>query len=541
MSQMRILLEDDQGEFIVDKPKLAEALKDGKDITLVDIPGRFSVCDVVNGNGRRYSKAVWEQQLGAKSTLMQLIDNHACFGLLEHPKDGVVDLSSPISHVVTKAYMAENGEVRGSIRVLNTPDGKKLAALIESGYNPRVSSRGFGSVNHVNGVDEVAPDYVCEGWDIVARPSCANAVLVVPRQEDKNTLKDRYESLESFKKDDLILDLSRRLGYQTSEQAWEANPILRSDADEQLRESTETTKPVVTVDHQPAQPEHTMTTIEQIKESLRSLSVDPGKMSVSQVTEALRDLESLHNDVAKIAAAEPARGWECQKVHESISNAEKSIHDSLDAPKVTVAKLTEDLDKSYRVIKTLAETANAYKTKLAEEYARSEQYSALVKELTRRGRGWKQRAESLATSGALSERHFVVASEALDELAAMHKAQKRQYVEDVTALGKHVIETDCSESLKDPDLAHELSEAKTPAEVAKLRSKIEAKKKAKNAKPDKTECSGGKTESIKPAKPSESVTESADETDVHAVRPTLKDPSTLEESVAIARRLSGRQ
>jgi hypothetical protein len=88
--------------FIADKQRIVtESLPGG--ITRTRIPGRISLCDTVNGNGRRYSKPVWEKNLAPGSILMQSIAKSAAFGLLEHPKDGQVNWNSPISHLLTDA------------------------------------------------------------------------------------------------------------------------------------------------------------------------------------------------------------------------------------------------------------------------------------------------------------------------------------------------------------------------------------------------------------------------------------------------------
>ena len=171
--------------FFVDrtKPIVFEARADGRSSR---IPGRFSICDCVNGNNRRYSKRVWEKNLQTGSALREAMKRNAAFGFLEHPKDGIVDFLSPISHHVTEADLKEEKgttgkmvcEVHGTIEILETPEGGKLKALIEGGYNPMVSSRGYGSLEKgTDGVDNVCDDYVCEGWDVVIKPSFDTAEL----------------------------------------------------------------------------------------------------------------------------------------------------------------------------------------------------------------------------------------------------------------------------------------------------------------------------------------------------------------------------
>ena len=178
----RILLEDIQGVLEPDLSRVVteDAKIAGVTASVTRYPGRLSRCGVVNGNNRRYGRSVWEAQLKEGSHLRQIMQRGAAFGLLEHPADGKISLSSPISHALTEVSLTEAGEVHGTITVLNTPEGLKLKALIEGGYKPTVSSRGFGSLLRASdGVDDVQDDFLCEGWDIVFTPSFADAHLTV--------------------------------------------------------------------------------------------------------------------------------------------------------------------------------------------------------------------------------------------------------------------------------------------------------------------------------------------------------------------------
>jgi hypothetical protein len=168
----KILLEDTIGEFVVDRQSIAEStspIVNGR--SFLRMSGRLSLCDTLNGNNRIYPRKVWERQFQTGSRLMELIKRNRSVGLLEHPKDGQVSLNSPISHLLIDAKLLENGEVSGEILIINTPEGLKLRALVEAGFNPLVSSRGYGSLESVNGNDIVQEDYVCEGWDAVFHPS----------------------------------------------------------------------------------------------------------------------------------------------------------------------------------------------------------------------------------------------------------------------------------------------------------------------------------------------------------------------------------
>ena len=136
--------------FLPDKrtaPLVQETLPNGKPGWR--IPGRLSEVDKVNGNGRRYRKPVWEKNLQAGSSLLVKISECEAFGCLEHPKDGQITLESPISHAVVSAKLSEDGSVTGELVIIDYGDnspGRKLKAMIETGYNPwlRLPRKGIG-------------------------------------------------------------------------------------------------------------------------------------------------------------------------------------------------------------------------------------------------------------------------------------------------------------------------------------------------------------------------------------------------------------
>src|SRR5574343_1427005 len=358
---MRLLLEDCCGEFIVDRTKIvSESTPSGVSYKL--IPGRFSVCDVGNGNGRRYPRRVWEKNMQEGSTLQESIRKNGCWGLLEHPEDGRIDLRSPIAIRVTKAELKENGEVVGEIKVLDTAEGKKLQVLIDEGYNPLVSSRGFGSlIKGSDGLDEVQEDFVCEGWDVVIKPSFANAELFPKRD---------------------ALDVVT---------ATESQKNLKPE----IKESKVSTgaAPADTSVKQHKQPENIMD-LKQIREQLSALRGVDVK-SPQRFAESMSRLDDLHRAVASYVSENAKAAWDGQKLHDEISTLEKTFSETAQAPQLVATKLREDSAKLLKVTAAVAKTAETYKAKLGEALKKHNSNVELIEELTKRGRGWKARAEML--------------------------------------------------------------------------------------------------------------------------------------------------
>ena len=445
--------------FIVDRTKQPVSESRPNEIGYTRIPGRFSVCDCVNGNNRRYGKQVWEKNLKTGSTLQESIARNAAFGLLEHPKDGIVTLQSPISHQVTKAEMRESVdstgrkvyEVFGEIAIYDTDEGRKLKAIIEGGYNPLVSSRGYGSLERAtDGVDEVKDDYVCEGWDVVIKPSFETAELTPNRSTTTATIaapvapNPQAESLEK--------------GNSPAPAATAAPQTLKESAPQ-----SGTATPTSETKHNT----HKTMELNEIRARLDALrNVDPAKPK--RFAESMSQVEELHQNVAEWAAADPKRSWDASKLHKQLESLSESFTNTVNAPGKEAKRLSEQNNKLMKVINAVAGTAVTYKKKLGESLKADGSRVKMIEELTRRGQGWARIAESRKQKFSVMEKDFDTSCEALDLMAA-------RYHEDVTELGRRLIVLEFKEKAQTPEIQKSLKEATRLRHIVAIRETLEGK------------------------------------------------------------------
>lgn len=445
--------------FIVDRTKtpVAESRPNGGSLTR--IPGRFSVCDCVNGNNRRYGKRVWEKNLQPGSVLQESIKRNAAFGLLEHPKDGIVTLLSPISHHVTNAAMVEAAdpkgqkitEVVGEIALLDTEEGRKLKALIEGGYNPLVSSRGYGSLaKGTDGVDEVQEDYVCEGWDVVIKPSFENAELTPDRSSTNARM------AEPVAPNPQAESVQPKVAAPTTA----PTPVA-------LKESSPSTGAV------PKPASETKTSkknmeLNEIKTRIDSLRAVEPVQKTKRFAESMTTVEELHQQVAEWAAADPKRSWEATKLHKELDQVTEEYSETMKAPKREAKRLGEQNNKLMRVINAVASTAVTYKKKLGEALKADTSRVKMIEELTRRGQGWQRIAESRKQKFVTLEKDFDTSCEALDLMAG-------RYHEDVTELGRRLIVLEFKEKAQTPEIQKSLKEASRLRHIVAIREKLEGK------------------------------------------------------------------
>lgn len=512
--------------FIVDRsrPFVSEARNGGVSIT--KIPGRFSICDAVNGNNRRYSRKVWEKNLSENSTLMQSIKRNSAFGLLEHPKDGTVTLLSPISHLVTDAKLTKSAgtdgkeisEVQGEIMLIGTEEGKKLTALIEAGYNPLVSSRGYGSlVKGTDGVDEVQDDYTCESWDVVLKPSFDNAELMPERREAVKEAAPVNE-VKTVTEDQKPISAPG-----SSAGGAAAAPASVS----------EQKKPV---------PQPPMITLNELKSKVQGLrAMDVSKLDPSGFAEGMGLMESVHQDIANYAAEDTKRSWDAQKMHEEVKAVAQQWVEAAMAPAKKAAKLQEDRDKLLQVVGTVTRTAMTYKEKLTEAMKGVDKQSKLIESLTQRGqtlltrgRGWMRVAESRKQNADTLTEHFDTACDTADIVAS-------QYHADTTELGRRIIELEFAEAAQTPEIKKALQEATKLRDITKIREDLTKKLKGEpktESKPVTEAKDAPKAEEKKPVTESKEPPKAAPKPVIVEASATPLTVRAVNESVALVRRLS---
>ena len=153
-----------------DNAKMEVVLEESRDGKSKDcyMQGIFIEGAVENGNGRVYPPQ--EIKKAVDNINKQITEGYSVLGELDHPDDLKINLDR-VSHMITKMWMdGPNGF--GKLKVLPTPMGKLIEAMLTSGVKLGVSSRGSGNVNEGSGH---VSDFEIITVDIVAQPSAPHA------------------------------------------------------------------------------------------------------------------------------------------------------------------------------------------------------------------------------------------------------------------------------------------------------------------------------------------------------------------------------
>jgi hypothetical protein len=167
------------------RTQLSES-KSGRGLPLVE--GILATAEVKNGNGRYYSKELWQREI---DKYMPLVKESRAMGELDHPESSVINLKN-VSHNISDMWW-DGDNVMGKIEILPTPSGNILKALIENGITVGVSSRGMGSLKQVGETMEVQDDFELLCWDFVSTPSNPDSFMHLVKESKEYKAQDKYK------------------------------------------------------------------------------------------------------------------------------------------------------------------------------------------------------------------------------------------------------------------------------------------------------------------------------------------------------------
>ena len=145
------------------------------------VEGILATAEVKNGNGRYYSKELWDREI---DKYQELIKENRATGELDHPESQVINLKN-VSHNIKEMHW-DGDNVMGTIEILPTPSGNILKALIDSGISVGVSSRGMGSLEQNGELMEVQDDFELLCWDFVSTPSNPGSFMTLREGKENN-------------------------------------------------------------------------------------------------------------------------------------------------------------------------------------------------------------------------------------------------------------------------------------------------------------------------------------------------------------------
>lgn len=147
---------------------------------------------------RLYTEELWDNRVFGSEDVMEALETKTLFGELDHPEgDRCETLAKNAAISIVKLEKRpEEGVIYGEAEILDTPTGRIVKALADSGAKLGVSSRGMGEEIYENGQNIIDPEtYDFITFDVVVTPANTKARVALAESKQLNTL------TESLKKE----------------------------------------------------------------------------------------------------------------------------------------------------------------------------------------------------------------------------------------------------------------------------------------------------------------------------------------------------
>lgn len=166
-------------KLIVEKPAPEEEFeyileeKDRNSPATLYIKGPYMMAENYNRNNRLYR--LEEMVSEVKRYSSEMIKTNRALGTLNHESSAEVNLDR-VCHIVTE--MSQDGNIfHGKSKVLSTPCGHIVRALINDGVKVGMSSRALGQLEEASGGKNIVKDFRLISIDCVADPSFPKAFV----------------------------------------------------------------------------------------------------------------------------------------------------------------------------------------------------------------------------------------------------------------------------------------------------------------------------------------------------------------------------
>ena len=155
--------------------------------------------DFKNGTrngGRIYSEELWDNRVFGNEDVMEALNTKTLFGELDHPDgDRCETLAKNAAISITKLEKRpEEGVIYGEAEILDTPTGRIVKALAESGAKLGISSRGMGEEVYYEGKNYIDPEtYDFITFDVVVTPANTKARVALTESKHLSVLSEGLE------------------------------------------------------------------------------------------------------------------------------------------------------------------------------------------------------------------------------------------------------------------------------------------------------------------------------------------------------------
>ena len=155
--------------------------------------------DYKNGtrnSDRLYTEELWDNRVFGSEDVMEALETKTLFGELDHPEgDRCETLAKNAAITITKLEKRpDEGVIYGEAEILDTPTGRIVKALADSGAKLGISSRGMGEEVFVDGQNIIDPEtYDFITFDVVVTPANTKARVALTESKHLSKLTENFK------------------------------------------------------------------------------------------------------------------------------------------------------------------------------------------------------------------------------------------------------------------------------------------------------------------------------------------------------------
>lgn len=270
------------------------------------LEGVFAQFGVENNNKRIYEE---KEYLPHLDYLKKKIAENRLMGELDHPDKFEVSLDK-VSHIIESLdYDSKSRQIKGRVRVLDTPSGKIARSLIDSNVPISISSRAAGTVSESKKVN-IKRIFT---YDLVADPGFNEAQL---ERVNESFGLDSDDSLQIF-------DASKWDSYKFESDSAETNPQETKETENKETEKMEESKDFVTVESMNKYSVLIKEEIDKVNKKLDTFSENAGENSNDEI-------EKIKEDVKNLIAYSSSLATEINENRGYASHLQETINNSID-------------------------------------------------------------------------------------------------------------------------------------------------------------------------------------------------------------------
>lgn len=313
---------------------------------------------------RLYSEELWDKCVFENKDVMEALNTKTLFGELDHPEgDRCETLAKNAAVTITKLEKRpDEGVIYGEAEILDTPTGRTLYSIAQTGAKFGISSRGIGEEIMVEGQNIIDPDtYDFITFDVVVTPANEKARVSLTESKERNKL---IESLtREVSESETINQLNQIKSVVSNINAVEKSNILKlienkinnmSNVNKTKQSKLESSNRQLAIDLMKSQIQKDTAIISESSKAFDSLSEENKKLieQVDYYKESKETLKSQINELANSKILSEAKIKELEdknaKLEEARTNASKHFKSSLANAKAIEAKKLESLQNSHK-------------------------------------------------------------------------------------------------------------------------------------------------------------------------------------------------